>query len=80
MKEINGKREIQKLIEAVVSKAHFLRTPDLNLDEAVAEMNIILAADSYSLVNTGDGVFGAIGQRSVRKIWQNHAGKTKQFH
>lgn len=61
LKEINGKREMQMIIEAVASKAHFLKAPNLDLANSVDVLNVILKEDNYSLVDVGDGVYKISG-------------------
>lgn len=50
MKEVNGTSNLQKLIELVASKAHFLGTT-LKHEDAIVELNTILAEDNYELIS-----------------------------
>lgn len=61
LKEINGKKEIQTLIEAVVSAAHFLKAPGLDRMAAIKTMNIVIKEDNYSLVDVGDETYKVSG-------------------
>lgn len=52
LKEINGKKELQIIIESVISKAHFLNT-GFDQSEAIKMINTILVEDNYSIIDVG---------------------------
>jgi hypothetical protein len=56
MTEINESSNLKKLIETVVSRAHFVNNLGM-LPSAIAEMNAILAEDNYTLVDTGNDIY-----------------------
>lgn len=60
LKEINGKKEMQTLLETVVSKSHFLET-GLDLGIAVQTINVIIKADGYEFVDAGGGEYKISG-------------------
>ena len=67
MKEVNGTANLQKLLELVSSKAHFLGSM-LNSEDAIEELNTILAEDNYELVDVGGANFkigGAIAPEAA---------------
>jgi len=69
LKEINGKKELQAIIETVVSSAHFLQAPGLDRMAAIEAMNTLLKEDNYSLVNVGNETYkvsGAIVSEAAR--------------
>lgn len=59
MREINNTGNLQKLIERIASKAHFLSS-GIKQEDAIGELNIILAEDNYELVEV-DGIFKISG-------------------
>jgi hypothetical protein len=61
LKEINGRPEMQRLLESVVSKAHFLPYPGLDYVKAIEVINAILAEDGYNFVEIGDGKYKVSG-------------------
>jgi hypothetical protein len=60
MKEINGTAQLQKLIEIIASKVHFLSSPQM-FEDAISELNTILAEDNFELVDVGKGSYKISG-------------------
>lgn len=59
--EINGKKEMQHLLEIVVSPEHFQQAPSLDLNSAVEVINAVLITDGFNFVDTGDGHYKIAG-------------------
>jgi phosphatidylserine/phosphatidylglycerophosphate/cardiolipin synthase-like enzyme len=67
LKEINGKREIQTLLETVVSHGHFHGREE-SRQAAIEAMNVYLREDSYAMAETKDGIFKVTGELQPEEV------------
>jgi len=60
LNEINNTQRLDDLLEIVFNQDHFNRDPTKNLVEAVAQVNLLIQLDGYSLVENGDRQYKVI--------------------
>ena len=67
LKELNGQKEIIKIIEKVFDNRHFSQDVQLDIDKAVDKINPLIAHDGFRLENI-DGIYKIIGSDLPEEI------------
>lgn len=60
LNEINNTQRMNDLLEIVFNQDHFNRDQTKNIVEAVAQVNLLIQRDGYSLAVNGDGQYRVI--------------------
>lgn len=67
LKKINDTPKLRRILETVFHRNHFQRKPDLDLDEAVQEVNALIREEGYELVEV-DGKYKVSSKEMYEEI------------
>lgn len=60
MRDLNGTKELKKLIESIVDSRHFTSSPSLELEKAVDAVNNVIKHDGCKLESV-EGIYKVVG-------------------